>query len=228
MAKIMDYSFLLQEMFGNNSNMGLMNPIRISDLSSKSVITQLKAAGIDTGSKQYQAVMQSMMANSRGVGYTNIQAIKNRMSRYDKDGDYVDPVTGLAGLDVNEKTIASKNKIISIPESSRDEMFESTKRDFLRENGVANGDTTNRSAVYLNLYRKMKKNDRLAAGNTLRQYERAYTQAFVEAVKSADPSWKVGKPIPYGALDNIKREDIDSLLSVSGNKLVNKSIDVQI
>ncbi|MDE6531701.1 MAG: DUF3879 family protein [Lachnospiraceae bacterium] len=228
MSKIMDYSFLLQEMFGNNSSMGLMNPIKISDLSSKSVITQLKAAGIDTGSKQYQAVMQSMMANSRGVGYTNIQAIKNRMSRYDKDGDYVDPVTGLAGLSVNEKNIASKNKIISIPESSRDEMFESTKRDFLRENGVANGDTTNRSAVYLNLYRKMKKNDRLAAGNTLRQYERAYTQAFVEAVKSADPSWEIGKPIPYGALDNIKREDIDSLLSVSGNKLVKKSIDVQI
>ena len=42
----------------------------------------------------------------------------------------------------------------------------------MRENGVGNGDTTRRSDVYLNLYQKMDKNDRLAAGNTLRQYER--------------------------------------------------------
>ena len=60
----------------------------------------------------------------------------------------------------------------------------------MRENGVGNGDTTRRSDVYLNLYQKMDKNDRLAAGNTLRQYERAYTQAFADAVKKADPPKK--------------------------------------
>lgn len=212
MSRIMDYGFLFQNMTGKNSNMRLMNPIRISDLSSSSVVSQLRAAGVNTSSKQYRAVMQSMAANGHGIGYTNIQAIKNRMSRYDKDGDYVDPVTGLAGLGVNEKTIAVRNRMISIPESSRDEMFESTKRDFLRENGAANGDTTNRSAVYINLYRKMEKNDRLAAGYTLRQYERAYTQAFVHAVKSVDPSWEIGKTIPQGALDGIKREEAEASL----------------
>ena len=40
------------------------------------------------------------------------------------------------------------------------------KKEFLRENGVLN-DTTKRSDVFTNLYRKMQKNDRLTAGHTL-------------------------------------------------------------
>lgn len=36
-------------------------------------------------------------------------------------------------------------------------MFEQTKKEFLRENGVLNGDTTKRSDVYTNMYRKVKK-----------------------------------------------------------------------
>lgn len=197
-------------------------------ISQTSTKNKLKQAGIDVNSNQYKAVISSMQSAAKGVGYTNIQAIKNRMSRYDKDGDYISPVTGMAGLVVTDKNLASKNKIISIPESSRDEMFELTKREFISENGVGNGDTTKRTDVYLNLYRKMDKNDRLAAGNTLRQYERAYTQAFVDAVKAVDPKWEVGKPIASGVLDNIKREDIDTMLSVSGNKLVKKGIDMKI
>ncbi len=176
MSKIIDYGFLFQTMFGT-SKTNATGSFKLSQLSNSSVQAQLKAAGIDTSSKQYKAVIQSMSAACKGIGYTNIQAIKNRMSRYDSDGDYISPVTGMAGLVVTEKNRAEKEKIISIPESSRDEMFELTKQEFLRENGVGNGDTTKRSDVYLNLYRKMDKNDRLAAGNTLRQYEQAYTQA---------------------------------------------------
>lgn len=197
-------------------------------ISQTSTRNKLKQAGIDVNSNQYKAVISSMQSAAKGVGYTNIQAIKNRMSRYDKDGDYISPVTGMAGLVVTDKNLASKNKIISIPESSRDEMFELAKREFISENGIGNGDTTKRTDVYLNLYRRMDKNDRLAAGNTLRQYERAYTQAFVDAVKAVDPKWEVGKPIASGVLDNIKREDIDAMLSVSGNKLVKKGIDMKI
>ncbi len=180
-------------------------------INSDAMKKKLKAAGIDTNSKQYQAVMRQMAESGHGgVGYTTVSAIKNRMRRFDKDGDWIDPVTGLAGLLVTDKNRASKNRIIDIPESSRDEMFESTKREFLQENGVQNGDTTNRSQVYTNLYRKMDKNDRLAAGNTLSQYERAYTQAFVDAVKAADPTWKPGKAIPSGALDGITRESVEN------------------
>ena len=237
MGMNIDYSYLLNQMFGvsNNATNATLGGhwIKMDDLSSPSVQSQLKEAGIDTGSKQYQTVIKSMMDTGRCGGYTTISAIKNRMSRYDKDGDYVSPLTGMAGLVVTDKNRASKNKIISIPESSRDEMFELTKKEFLRENGVANGDTTKRTDVYMNLYKKMNKNDRLAAGHTLEQYERAYTQAFVDAVKKINPKWEPGKPIPSGALDDITRESIDSSLVKSGSELVKKtssgsSLDIQV
>ena len=201
-------------------------------INSKGGKDMLKRAGIDTNSKQYQAVM-SEMSRDGGGGYTTISAIKKRMSRYDKDGDWINPRTGLAGLLVTDKNRASKNRIISIPESSRDEMFENTKREFLAENGVHNGDTTNRSEVYQNLYRQTAKNDRLAAGHTLGEYERQYWQTFVDAVKKVNPKWEPGKPIPSGALDGITRESIDNSLVQSGGSLVKKpssgsTLDIQI
>lgn len=215
MLIVRDFSNLFQQMSGMPIN-------------KKSGQAILKNAGINISSKQYQAVIKSMSETCMGIGYTNPQAIMNRMSRYDKDGDYVSPVTGLAGLVVTDANIANKNRIISIPESSRDEMFELTKKEFLQENGIENGDTTKRSEVYLNLYKKMQKNDRLAAGHTLEQYERAYRQAFVDAVKAADPTWKEGKPIPDGVLDNITREDIEAHLEVSGGQLKKKSFDMKV
>lgn len=209
MSRIIDYSFLFQSMLGTPKN----NPIgsfQLSQLNSSSVQAQLKRAGIDTNSVQYKTVIKEMMKNGNGAMYTNPQAIKNLMKNYDKDGDYIDPVTGLAGLLVTEENAASRKRIISIPESSKDEMFELTKKEFLRENGIHNGDTTRRSGVYINMYRKVQKNDRLAAGYTLEQYERSYNRAFVNAAKVANPSWKAGMPIPAGALDGITRESVEN------------------
>lgn len=209
MSRIIDYSFLFQSMLGTPK----INPIgsfQLSQLNSSSVQAQLKRAGIDTNSVQYKTVIKEMMKNGNGAMYTNPQAIKNLMKNYDKDGDYIDPVTGLAGLLVTEENAASRKRIISIPESSKDEMFELTKKEFLRENGIHNGDTTRRSEVYINMYRKVQKNDRLAAGYTLQQYERSYNRAFVNAAKAANPSWKAGMPIPAGALDGITRESVEN------------------
>ncbi len=209
MSRIIDYSFLFQSMLGTSKT----NPIgsfQLSQLNSSSVQAQLKKAGIDTNSVQYKTVIKEMMKNGNGAMYTNPQAIKNLMKNYDKDGDYINPRTGLAGLLVTEENAASRNRIISIPESSKDEMFELTKKEFLRENGIHNGDTTRRSDVYTNMYRKVQKNDRLAAGYTLQQYERSYNRAFVNAAKAADPSWRAGMPIPAGALDGITRESVEN------------------
>ena len=235
MSKITDYSFLFQSMFGTKSNVGMVNPLKVSDLSNGSLRSQLKAAGIDTNSAQYKAAVKQMTQHAgSGAMFTNVQAIKNLMSQYDKDGDYIDPTTGLAGLLVTEENAGRQKRIISISESSKDEMFEQTKKEFLQENGVLNGDTTKRRDVYDNLYRKTKKDDRLAAGYTMEQYERAYRQAFLDAAKKADPKWEIGKPIPSGALDGITRESVESQLAKSGNKLVKRSsvsgssIDLQI
>ncbi|MDE6580049.1 MAG: DUF3879 family protein [Ruminiclostridium sp.] len=223
MLKITDYGFLFQNKFsvGNKSNP--IGSFQLSQLNSQSVQNQLKAAGIDTGSKQYKAVIKEMMKNANGAMYTNPLAIKNLMKNYDSDGDWVDPITGLAGLLVTDENDGDRRTIISIPESSRREMFESTKREFLAENGVANGDTTKRSKVYTHLYRKMEKQDRLKAGYTLEQYERAYSRAFHAAAKAADPNWEIGKPIPKGALDNITMESVEKELVQVGNKFVTVS-----
>lgn len=219
MSRITDYNFLFQDMLGR-ANKNTIGSFRLSQINSGPVQSRLRAAGIDTNSKQYKAALNVMMKNGNGAMYANVQGIKNLMSQYDADGDYIDPTTGLAGLVVTEENKASKNRIISIPESSKEEMFELTKKEFLRENGVLNGDTTKRSDVYTNLYRKMKKEDRLAAGNTLRQYERQYRQAFVDAIKSVAPDWELGNPIPDGALEGITRESVE--------KQSSKTVDIRI
>lgn len=220
MSKITDYAFL----FKSGGGMGIKsNMVKMSDLNSPSVQAQMKAAGIDTNSAQYKTVIKDMKAAGRGGGYFSISGIKNRMQHYDSDGDWINPRTGLSGLVVTDKNRAQKNKIIDIPDSSKQEMFELTKKEFLRENGVGNGDTTKRGDVYTNLYRKMKKNDRLAAGNSLRQYERAYTQAFVDAALAADPKWEPGKPIKAGALDGVTRESVDAALAQTGGRFVGRT-----
>lgn len=214
MARIIDYSYLLQSTFGISGTtvlgMTLPGSFQLSQINSRSVQAQLKAAGIDTSSKQYKAVMKEMMRNGDGAMYTNIQSIKNLMRGYDKDGDYIDPTTGLAGLLVTEENADSYKRIIPIPESSKEEMFEQTKKEFLRENGILNGDTTKRSEVYTNMYWKVQKSDRLAAGYTMQQYERSYRQAFLKAAREADPTWEIGKPIPAGALDSVTRESVEN------------------
>lgn len=227
MPRITDYSFLFQNMFGMKKT-NAIGSFQLSQINSSSVQAKLKAAGINTNSKQYKAVMKEMMKNGNGAMYTNIQAIQNSMKSYDKDGDYIDPTTGLAGLLVTEENENSRKRIISIPESSKDEMFEQMKKEFLRENGVLNGDTTKRSDVYTNMYRKVKKNDRLAAGYTMQQYERAYRQAFLAEARKADSGWEIGKPVKSSALDGITRESVETNLKKSGGSITTASVDTRI
>ena len=210
MPRITDYSFLFKPMSGIKKK-NITGSFKLSQINSSSIQSQLKAAGINTNSKQYKTVIKKMMSDGNGEMYTNIQSIKNLMKSYDKDGDYISPVTGLAGLLLTNENAASRKRIIPIPESSKDEMFEQTKKEFLRENGVLNGDTTKRSDVYTNMYHKVKKNDRLAAGYTMQQYERSYRKAFLAAARKADPGWDIGKPVPAGALDGITRESVENL-----------------
>lgn len=71
-----------------------------------------------------------MMSAGNGAMYGNIQGIKNLMSHYDSDGDYINPVNGLSGLLVTDENARSRKKIISIPDSSKEEMYELTKKNF--------------------------------------------------------------------------------------------------
>lgn len=211
--------FLFQKTFGTSSSR--TNPIgsfQLSQLNSREVQSRLKAAGINTNSKQYKTVISRMMKDANGMMYTNPLAIKNLMKNYDEDGDYISPVTGLAGMDATNVPMSKRHVIIDIPEKSRQEMFDNAKREFLEENGIANGDTTKRSDVFYHYQKDAKKQDRLKGTWTLEQYERQYNQAFYDVARAADPTWESGKKIKAGALDGITREEIDKSLTVTNGQ----------
>ncbi len=226
MSNITNYSFLFQSMFGGTkSTWGagatLPGMFQFSQLNSSSIQSQLKAAGIDTSSKQYKAVIQQMTKDGcTGSMFTCVQAIKNLMKNYNSKGEWVEPTTGLTGLLVTDETGDSYKKIIDIPESSKDKMFEAVKNIYLNNNGMTDG--TGKTEIYMDMYRQMKSDDRLSAGYTLRQYHLAYTQAFVSAIKAVDPTWEYGKAVPSGALDSVTRESVESQLVKSGNTFVKK------
>ena len=195
---------------------------QFSQLNSGSIQSQLKAAGIDTNSKQYKAVIQQMSKDGcNGSMFTSVQSIKNLMKNYNSRGEWVEPTTGLTGLLVTDETGDSYKKIIDIPESSKDKMFEAVKNIYLNNNGMTDG--TGKTEIYMDMYRQMKSDDRLSAGYTLRQYHLAYTQAFVSAIKAVDPTWEYGKAVPSGALDSVTRESVESQLVKSGNTFVKKT-----
>ena len=230
MRGITNYSLLFQNMFGKAKN-NRINNIQVSQLNSKAVRSQLKAAGIDINSKQYKAVIKQMMQNADGAMYTNVQAIKNLMKGYNKDGDYVGP-DGIVvpGMIMNGIPESERHQIIDVSEDARQKMFDETKRHFLQEYGVANGNTTKRSEVFREFQLSIPKEDRLKGTWTLEQYERAYHQAFYDAVKAADPTWDLGQPFSRKILDSVTRESVDNALVQSGNKLVlpRTSLDISL
>ena len=237
MSNITNYSFLFQSMFGGTkitweTGSTLPGVFQFSQLNSSSIQSQLMAAGIDTSSKRYKAVIQQMTKDGcTGSMFTNVQSIKNLMKNYNSRGEWVDPDTGLTGLLVTDETGDSYKKIIDIPESSKDKMFEAVKNNFLNNNGM--GDGKGKTEIYMDMYKQMKSDDRLSAGWTLGQYHKAYAQAFKSAIKTVDPTWDYGKAIPSGALDGITRESVESQLVKSGNTFVKKPssgsiLDIQI
>ncbi len=232
MTNITDYSILLQSMFGRNratSTSMLSGTFQFSQLNSSYVQSQLKAAGIDTNSKQYKAVINQMSKGCKGNAYTNVQAIKNLMKQFDGDGDYIN-VHGVAGMLVNGIPESERHQIINIPDEAKESMYKETMRHYIQENGVANGDTTKRSEVYTECQLSLPKEDRLKGTWTLQQYETAYRQAFYDAIKSVDPNWELGKDFDAGILRKLSREDIDNSLVKSGNQLFypRKTIDYKV
>lgn len=75
MSRITDCSFLFQNTFGTPKT-NLISSFQLSQINSSSVQAKLKAAGIDTNSKQYKAVMKEMIKNANGAMFTNVHAIK--------------------------------------------------------------------------------------------------------------------------------------------------------
>ena len=135
--------------------------------------------------------------------------IRNYMGLFDEDGDFVNPY-GVAGMDITGKDPSEFHKIIDVSETARQDMFDETKRHFILEKGIANGDTTKRTEVFTRYQLSVNKSDRLSGTWTLGQYERMYTKAFYEAVREANPNWQLGQPFDTSIVRNITREDVEN------------------
>ena len=153
-------------------------------------------------------------------------AIRNLMGMLDEDGDRLN-CYGVAGMDITGKDPSTWHKIIDIPEAARQDMFDTTLREYIRDNGMGSGDT-DRTAVFTRYQLSVKKSERLMGTWTLEQYERCYNRAFYSLVKEANPDWQPGQKFDPKILKGITREDVerrivqtgvDSLALTSGNEI---------
>ena len=161
-----------------------------------------------------------------GSMFTCVQAIKNLMKNYNARGEWVEPTTGLTGLLVTDETGDSYKRMIDIPENSKEKMFEYVKNNYIEKNGMADG--AGKTEIYMDMYKQMDKDDRLSAGWTLGEYRKAYSQAFVSAIKEADPAWTYGKAIPSGVLEGITREFVEVNLKQPDSSHARASLNIQI
>ena len=197
--------------------------------------------GINTNSKQYKAlkekgwlsgIMQNeaMMSSEERMIYETFGGrdtiINNLMKQFDSDGDLLN-ANGVAGMDVTGKG-TSWQQLTSVSEEYRQKMFDNVKREFIKENGISNGDTTKRSDIFKDYQLSVSKDKRLSGTWTLEQYEGQYRAAMYAAVKSANPNWKPGQKFDTSILDNVTRESVESTLVKNGNRLVRNSIDVSV
>lgn len=226
MTNITNLGYHVQKM-GGGTGSTLPGMFQFSQLNSSSIQSRLKATGIDTGSRQYKAVIRQMAKDGcTGSMFTCVQAIKNLMKNYNARGEWVEPTTGLTGLLVTDETGDSYKRMIDIPESSKEKMFEYVKNNYIEKNGMADG--AGKTEIYMDMYKQMDKDDRLSAGWTLGEYRKAYSQAFVSAIKEVDPAWTYGKAIPSGALEGITRELVEDNLRKTDSSFARASLDIQI
>ena len=144
------------------------------------------------------------------------RVIANFRKNFDEDGDLYNSY-GIAGLDITGKDPSEWHKIVEVSEEGRQSMFDMVKREFIRERGIANGDTTQRSEVFAAYQRSIPKADRLTATWTLEQYERQYNKAMYEAVRASNPGWQPGMDFDESVLKDITRESVEARIVQTGS-----------
>ena len=152
--------------------------------------------------------------------------IKNHMKNYDSEGNEIN-CYGVAGMDATGKDLSEIHQIIPVSEEHRQKMFDSTKREFIRDKGVATGNTK-RTEVYTAFQKSIPIKDRLKGSWTLERYETAYWVAMAKAMEKHDPNWKNGKPVDANVLKNVTRESVEKELTQQGNRFILNGFDLLI
>lgn len=186
------------------------------------IVTIFVLASYLFSSRQYHAALHEFTCSRGGEALSLAQKeniLENKMAAYDVDGDYINPVTKIAGMAVTGKeSIDEQHRIIDVSETYRQMMFDETKRHYALEYGVANGDTTLREEVFLEYQKHARKTDRQKGTWTLGQYEKMYTLAFRNAVLKNNPEWKIGDAFDAAILDSVTREDVEADIVSNGRE----------
>ena len=95
-------------------------------------------------------------------------AIRNLMGQLDEDGDRIN-CYGVAGMDITGKDPATIQKLIDIPEAARQDMFDTTLREYIRFNGMGSGES-DRTAVFTRYQLTMDFSQYVLVGSTVRSY----------------------------------------------------------
>ena len=195
---------------------------------------QYKAAARDNLAGIIEAEMmmtpeQKMMYEMLGGREANMKA---HMQWYDSKGNLLNGIGGVAGMSMDGVSLQEAHQIIDVPDEWKEKMFQETKRHYIQENGVSNGDTTRRSEIFEGYQRSTSIDKRLKGTWTLGQYEQAYKTAFYNAVKSANPNWQIGQSFDSSILDKVSRKDVEASLQKAqsgyGTVLVNKGINLSV
>ena len=178
---------------------------------------------IDTSSKQYMAAYDALMGDEtvfppRGMSVEQAQEqIRYNMKYFDEDGDPVAFGT-VPGMLVTEENDKDRRTIIQIPDEIKQMMFELTKEEFLKWNGM--GGDTQRSVVYRTYQEQAPKEDRLKGTWTLGQYEKIYRQFLVDTVRDENPDWQPGDSFDSDLINEVTRDQIDTYVYSEGEELI--------
>jgi hypothetical protein len=146
------------------------------------------------------------------------------MKNYDSEGNRLN-CYGVAGMDATGKDLSEFHQIIPVSEEHRQKMFDSTKREFIRDKGVATGNTK-RTEVFTAFQKSIPIKDRLKGSWTLGRYEAAYWVAMANAMEKHDPNWRSGKPVDANVLKNVTRESVEKELTQQGNSFKLNGFDL--
>lgn len=117
----------------------------------------------------------------------------------------------------------SGQQIVKVPESTRQALFDETKRRFIENNGSSVDDqSAQRAEIYQDYLKGTSKKSPQSGTWTLSQYESQYRSAMTDAVKASNPSWKEGQPFNKKALDSVTREGVEKRLVSDGVNLSRK------
>ena len=153
---------------------------------------------------------------------TKSQRTLQKLARATSSGnDLLNPSSGSSDLFSADIPISGQ-QIVKVPESTRQAIFDETKRQFIENNGSVDDKSAQRAEIYQDYLKGTSKRNQASGTWTLTQYESQYRDAMTDAIKAANPSWKEGQPFNKKALDSVTREGVEKRLVSDGVNLSRK------